>query len=149
MNGFRGELNFCSNFFPVSITGKDGRVWPTAEHYFQALKTDVVEEQEAIRNNCSAAVAKHLGRRVTIRKDWLAKRVAIMTYVVRAKFAQHPELAKKLIATKGDLIEWNDWGDTFWGKSRGTKRGENHLGKILMALRAELSQSKQGQLPLL
>ena len=31
------ELGFCSNYYksPIEI---DGKVWPTTEHYFQAMK---------------------------------------------------------------------------------------------------------------
>lgn len=148
MPHFRDNLAFCSNFYQAPITGKDGRVWPTAEHYFQALKTDVVAEQEAIRKANSAAMAKKLGKTVTLRKDWNAKRVALMTYVVRAKFAQNPKLAAKLVATKGELVELNEWGDKYWGVCSKTNDGENHLGKILMLVRAELSQQGQQELPL-
>ena len=38
------------------------------------------------------------------------------------------------------LIEGNDWGDTFWGMTDG--EGENHLGKILMRVRAELREAQ-------
>jgi len=34
-----------------------------------------------------------------------------------------------------DLVEGNDWGDTYWGQCKG--RGQNHLGKLIMRIRAE------------
>lgn len=40
-----------------------------------------------------------------------------------------------------DLIEGNDWGDTFWGVDQGI--GDNHLGKILMQVRTEIRQSRK------
>ncbi len=54
-----------------------------------------------------------------------------------SKFTRHFDLREKLLAT-GDrkLVEGNTWGDTFWGVCRGN--GKNHLGKILMKIRAEL-----------
>lgn len=45
-----------------------------------------------------------------------------------------------LIAT-GDAIlrEGNHWGDRFWGVDARTGEGENHLGRLLMELRAEIA----------
>ena len=33
------------------------------------------------------------------------------------------------------LIEWNDWGDRFWGRDRKTGEGLNVLGQLLMDIR--------------
>lgn len=59
-----------------------------------------------------------------------------MRDLVEQKF-EHPVLRKRLLET-GDqeIIEGNSWGDRFWGVSGGA--GENHLGRIIMDLRAEL-----------
>ena len=61
-----------------------------------------------------------------------------MEKCVRYKFAHHPELKEKLLAT-GDayLEEGNTWGDRIWGVYQG--QGENRLGKILMKIRKELA----------
>jgi hypothetical protein len=42
-----------------------------------------------------------------------------------------------LLLATGDmeLIEDNDWDDTYWGVCNGA--GENNLGKLLMKIRAE------------
>jgi len=81
--------------------------------------------------------AKRLGRRVRLRSDWEQVKYDVMLDVVRAKFNQHPDLAQKLLATGDEeLVEGNDWGDTYWGVCNG--RGKNMLGKILMRVRAEL-----------
>jgi predicted NAD-dependent protein-ADP-ribosyltransferase YbiA (DUF1768 family) len=54
----------------------------------------------------------------------------------RQKFS-HPELRQKLLDTGScTLVEGNTWGDTFWGVCDGV--GENHLGKLLMTIRADL-----------
>ena len=65
-----------------------------------------------------------------------------MEGIVRAKFTQNAGLAEQLIAT-GDreLVEGNNWHDTFWGADGKTGEGENHLGRILMKIRGELRQS--------
>lgn len=58
-----------------------------------------------------------------------------------AKFMQHPNLRKELLAT-GDclLIEENQWNDRYWGTVNG--RGENRLGKNLMDIRDKLAAEK-------
>jgi hypothetical protein len=64
-------------------------------------------------------------------------KVQTMMNLVWRKFTSNPTLAKKLLDT-GDayLIEGNWWGDTFWGICK--DKGENHLGKILMQIRAHI-----------
>jgi predicted NAD-dependent protein-ADP-ribosyltransferase YbiA (DUF1768 family) len=59
-----------------------------------------------------------------------------MYKIVKAKFEQHPELAAKLKALTGEIVEENTWNDRFWGVCNGF--GSNHLGKILMRIREEL-----------
>lgn len=39
--------------------------------------------------------------------------------------------------------EGNTWGDKFWGVCDG--EGENHLGKLLMEVRAELTKHLKGE----
>jgi len=46
-------------------------------------------------------------------------------------------LKEELLATEDwELIEGNTWNDSFWGVCQ--RKGENHLGKILMKIRKEL-----------
>ena len=61
-----------------------------------------------------------------------------MHEICMAKFTQNLLLKEKLLATgTEELVEGNNHGDTFWGCVNG--KGENHLGKILMKVREELS----------
>jgi len=60
----------------------------------------------------------------------------MMEELLRLKF-ESPELRKLLLETgEHELIEGNNWGDRFWGVVDGV--GDNHLGKLLMKIRAEL-----------
>lgn len=62
-----------------------------------------------------------------------------MEEIVRAKFTQHPVLARLLVCTEDKiLVEGNHWGDTCWVVDTRTDQGENHLVKILMKARNEL-----------
>lgn len=72
--------------------------------------------------------------------NWDNVKLGIMEELVGLKFRSHPELAERLLAT-GDntLVEFNTWNDTYWGVCRGS--GKNHLGLILMRVRARLKES--------
>jgi ribA/ribD-fused uncharacterized protein len=82
-------------------------------------------------------MAKSLGRKVTLRENWDEIKAGTMEELVRQKFLRHPDLAQVLLATgEKTLIEGNHWNDRFWGVCRGY--GQNHLGNILMKVRAEI-----------
>jgi hypothetical protein len=132
---FDEEHAFLSNFYSCELQF-EGRSYATAEHAFQAAKTDDPAEREKVRTARSAGSAKALGKRVKLRKGWDTERVSVMEAVLRAKFAD-PGLRARLLATgSAELVEGNSWNDTFWGVCRG--RGQNWLGKLLMKLRAEV-----------
>lgn len=132
-NGFKGEYGFLSNFHP-SLINHDGRTWATAEHLYQAAKTDNYAEQEIIRTALRPGDAKRLGLKCTMRADWNDLRISVMTQIIQLKFDQNPELKQKLMSTGYiELIEYNTWGDRFWGICNGV--GQNHLGRILMEYR--------------
>lgn len=133
---FRGDHAFLSNFYPVVIT-MDGKVYPTVEHAFQASKTTIPSEREAIRRARTPKEAKRLGRAATMRMDWTKIRLAVMGMLVKQKFTENEDLKEALLATGDEeLVEENTWNDTYWGVSHGT--GKNHLGRLLMQVRKEL-----------
>lgn len=59
-----------------------------------------------------------------------------MMSLVSAKFMQNPDMFRNLRNVKGEIVEENTWGDTYWGVCNGV--GKNHLGKILMKVRDEV-----------
>ena len=132
---FRGAHQFLSNFYesPIEFEGMEYR---TVEHAFQAAKTLDTAERSKIAAAASPTAAKRAGRRVTLRDGWDDQREDIMYLLLRRKFSQ-PDLAAALLATgEADLIEGNDWGDRYWGVSKGS--GQNRLGRLLMRIRDEL-----------
>jgi N-glycosidase YbiA len=138
IDSFSGDYRFLSNFHPSRVTFK-GMEYRTVEHAYQAAKTNDISLRKKIANAATPGMAKYIGRKLFLRDDWDAVKLSIMNDLVRQKFTAHPCLAAQLLATGDDaLIEGNWWGDIYWGVCRG--RGENHLGKILMAVRAELNQ---------
>jgi len=139
--GFIGIYKFLKNFYPSElrqiINGFE-IVFPTVEHYYQAMKATNFEDLVAIAGAKSPGEAKKLGRKCPIREDWEQVKDSIMYTAVKVKFTKYPELKKALLAT-GDcyIEETNWWGDKYWGVCNGV--GQNKLGKILMRVRSELA----------
>jgi ribA/ribD-fused uncharacterized protein len=134
VRGFFGEYRFLSNFYPSPMV-INGKRYDTVEHFYQASKARNEEDHEYVRSSPSPGIAKHRGQRIRARDDWNASRLHVMLDGLIAKFEQNELLAEKLADTyPGELVESNNWGDTFWGVC-GTG-GENNLGKLLMFVRS-------------
>ena len=141
IKNFEGEYAFLSNFYfsPMII---DNVVYTTNEHYFQAMKSLNPKERQTIVLAPTPGKAKHLGRKVSLRKDWEDIKEEVMLTGLRHKFS-NPELRKKLLATGNEeLIEGTTWHDNYWGicdcEACGGQ-GKNRLGKLLMQVREELA----------
>ena len=147
----KGEFRTFSNQAEYPIQISDVR-FPSVEHYFQAQKAKEFGDDEIykkILDTPSGKAVKALGKKVkNFHKEvWDAKRLEIMMRGVKAKFVQHPELQKQLLETGDRQIGEADARDSFWGigtsentdKSNDPSKwkGQNRLGKILMALRDE------------
>ncbi|MGB4834027.1 MAG: histidine phosphatase family protein [Candidatus Moraniibacteriota bacterium] len=137
---FYSEHDELSNFFPASFSWRD-RVWPTAEHAYQAAKyfeTDK-ERSEAIRNASSPDAAKVLSKAGKDHRDpeWPTKKLAVMEEILRAKLERYPGIQRLLLSWgERELVE-DSPEDGFWGRGP-DGRGENHLGRLWMKLRSEL-----------
>lgn len=149
INEFQGKYRFLSNFYEVDLNWQ-GKIWPSAEHIYQAMKTKDKEQQEVIRSLSSPTKAKQAGSKLILRPLWEQFKVAFMYTIVREKFKQHVNL-RQLLLTTGDeeLVEGNNWGDTYWGRELSTGIGNNYLGQILMEVRSVLREMYGMQLPLL
>ncbi len=138
IESFDEEFRFLSNFYPTTVI-HDGQVWSSAEHAYQAAKTNIKTQKEAIHRLPSARDAKKMGKLVDVRPDWDDVKVDIMYEIVHDKFHRNRHLGQLLLATEdAELVEGNWWGDTFWGVCKG--EGLNNLGKILMRVREELKK---------
>lgn len=143
INQFRNEYYFLSNFYPAEFTDCTGNIWPSVEHYFQAMKTENYIERAKIRKASTPGKAKSMGRNVDLRSNWNSIRLDVMKIGLLYKFRQNPDLRQKLIDT-GDaiLIEGNYWHDNVYGDCFCNKckniRGQNYLGKLLMGIRTRL-----------
>jgi len=139
---FAGDYRWLSNFYQSKVK-YNGKTYATVEHAYQAAKTTDLKVRKAIRETGNPAKAKQMGRKAKLRSGWEQMKIGIMEDLVRQKFTNDSRLKGLLIATgDAELVEGNHWGDTFWGVTE--KGGQNHLGKILMRVRAEL-QKKSGE----
>ncbi len=125
--------------YPISL---DGKMWYTAEHYFQAQKFHDVQVQKQIQKTRSADEIIWIANnpKLRVRRDWDVVKLDFMFTAVRAKFTQIPSL-KKLLLNTGDavLIEHSD-KDSYWSDG-GDGNGRNMLGVVLMEVRDELRES--------
>jgi N-glycosidase YbiA len=151
---FEGVHAFLSNFWPSPVvfptSGPDAANYPTVEHAFQAAKTLDPAERERIRLARTPAIAKKLGRHVTMTDDWQVRRIEVMHALLRAKFGREPLRSQLLSTGDARLIEGNNWHDQTWGQCQCDRHaaipGENLLGTWLMVVRAELAMGADSHL---
>ncbi|KAL1754417.1 hypothetical protein FB107DRAFT_215695 [Schizophyllum commune] len=136
-----GFTNFSDH--PVTYQGK---VYPTSEHLFQALKflphkSQVAEHIRTSSPSPRAAFTEAHRFQKEVRKDWSKVNVQMMEIALEHKFTQHPALREELLATgDAELVE-DSAQDAFWGVGPNGK-GRNELGKALMRLRTKLRQQR-------
>lgn len=134
-----GAYGFLSNLYPAPLCfeGKTFRSSEEAYQYGKPRDRAVAEWLILAPKPHLTAVAAHALLRYDVRPDWNDVKVQRMREVLRAKFAQHANLAQKLIATgSAELIE-DSQTDAFWGVGK-RGNGKNRLGVLLMELRREL-----------
>lgn len=135
-------FNWFSNMLPLDTSFLyQGIEYKTVENFYQAMKLpkDKLSLRKEISELSSQKAKKEIRNKEKYlwREDWNKEMaLSVMEYALRIKFSKDTSWYKKLITTKGEIVEWNNWGDVFWGKTLDGK-GENHLGKILMKIRDE------------
>ncbi len=132
------EFGEFSNFalYPIEI---DGKKWKTSEHYYQAMKSFDISEQDAIMQAETPKDAANKGRdpNRNLRPDWDEVKNDVMRKAIFAKFSQHEYLKKLLLSTGDKIIIEHSKKDAYWGNG-GDDNGKNMLGKILMETRDRL-----------
>ncbi|MDR3488420.1 MAG: NADAR family protein [Bradyrhizobium sp.] len=131
-----------SNLYRCSIDF-EGRVYPTAEHAYQAGKARKDEVREWILSAPTpslAAMAAHGLYTWDVIPNWATIKFERMRGVLHAKFTQHDDLRRLLLSTGATrLVEvgtTNNAVNRLWGEVDGN--GSNMLGIMLMELRASL-----------
>ena len=136
IDSFRGKNYFLSNFYNADVKW-EGITYHNNEAAFQSAKVLDMNIRREFGNITNPSEAKRKGRKVKLREDWESVKLDIMYQIVKCKFIQNEKLKLKLLETNDEeLVEGNNWHDTFWGCHNGY--GQNNLGKILMKVRDEL-----------
>lgn len=131
-----GPYGFMNNFKKARMY-VGGRWWNNVEAPYQAAKTVIKEEEDAIWACKTPREARDLGQKVKMRPDWDQVKDQVMYECVLAKFLQHPDLRKELMKTDPETLVEDSPIDYYWGcGADGT--GKNMLGKTLMRVRLEL-----------
>ena len=136
--------NWFSNMMPLDEPfEEDGVKYFTSENYYQAAK---IEDHRRDLRVAIAAMDAHASKlcfrkdpdRFKVRDGWnAAQKLATMRKILRFKFGEGTSWHNQLINCEGDIIEWNNWGDDFWGVDLRKGEGQNHLGRILEKIRED------------
>lgn len=120
LTAYEGDHAFLSNDAPGPVY-LDGQPFPSVALAFNAAK----ELHDRLRPG--------------MQREWDDRRPALMRRLLRSKFA-NPQLRAALLATgEKYLANETESADPYWHAPLG--KGENTLGKLLMALRAQLDKS--------
>jgi len=130
------ENGFLSNLFdaPIEI---DDVIWPTSEHYYQAMKHIDPVVIAKVRRQKKALNSKFVSRQACKRLDrWPSDehKLSSMRIAIKAKFDQHTILRGKLLKTAPLTIIENSPKDSYWGVGIDGE-GKNMMGILLMELR--------------
>ncbi len=122
-----------TNFYEAPFM-LDSTIWPTSEHYYQAMKFTDAGLQNQISRAPTARAAFNLAHTYSnqVRADWSRVNLQTMKRAVWEKFWQSSRLMMSLISTGAAvLIEDAKAHDAFYGAGADYK-GYNYLGRILM-----------------
>lgn len=140
--------NWFSNMTTSPFIAGD-QTFQSVEHFYQAMKAESTLEFQMIASAKTPYEAKKLGRRVDKPFEYLVETVAdteelvklhVMEIGLTYKF-EIPEWREKLLSTGEErIIEWNNWGDLYWGADVKTGKGLNHLGLLLEKVREKIKK---------
>lgn len=160
-----GPLGELCNFYPLGTDlVYNGKVYPTSEHLYQALKflypdasSESLEYSEIIRNAKTPYMSKLLGHQTTTwrydwqkrlatiaktyldkgvrpRPNWEEEKVNEMEQVLLLKFRLHKKCQSALLSTNHSKLFEDSPLDDFWGSGK-DGRGKNELGNALVRVR--------------
>jgi len=132
-----------SNWYVGKPFEAEGKLWPTSEHYFMALKTTDPKAREQIRKAKTPREAKDLAGPkgiIKLRDNWDNIKFDMMVRACYEKFSQDEEL-KALLLSTGDAPIHEDCDDEWWGGGPNYPNGKDLLGKALMKVREQLKNS--------
>lgn len=148
MSGFK-KNTYCggrqydefSNFFASSIWAEED-YWPTAEHYYQALKFPGeanAQVREELRSAASPMECWKLGNthRSALRQDWEVVKLDMMYLANFLKFSQNSHLKDLLVNSAGPIrcdggLFWATWNAVILERVRESLRGDDQKNSALL-----------------
>jgi len=123
----------------------DDQLWPTIEHYYQAMKYTGDDNRNLVRCAPTAEKAKLLGNAKfrKKRKDLKQVKTVLMTRAVYTQAKTYSIIADRIINTGEAKLVENSQYDYYWGCGR-DHRGDNNYGQVLMNVRAKLLEEQNG-----
>ena len=130
-------MSYCEK----PIRGQGIEYW-TVENFYQAMKTKDLSERAKIAKMTPKEAKRYCGKHnkaFKLREDWDQIKIDVMEWALVRKFVPGTNDYDKLMTTKGEIVEWNNWHDNFWGQCKCDRckniKGKNTLGKLLMKIR--------------
>ncbi|MEM7540010.1 MAG: NADAR family protein [Pseudomonadota bacterium] len=122
----------------------DQQLWPTVEHYYQAMKFAPGKHFDKILGAREPGVAAQMGEGwfKPRQRDWKVNRVTYMTRGFYTKCRTYQDVADALLDTGEKPIIERTLYDYFWGHGR-DGRGHNQYGKLLMEVRDKLRDEQK------
>jgi ribA/ribD-fused uncharacterized protein len=135
------ELLGSASYHPFEL---DGKTWPTAEHYYQAMLFDSerLQSQILLLPSAKAVIAFTKWRFLQKKRGWKKTRQLLMTRAVYTRCKTYPDVAQALLATADKGLVESSAYDYYWGCGR-DRRASNTYGKVLMNVRAKLISEAQ------
>ncbi|WP_203903977.1 NADAR family protein [Virgisporangium aliadipatigenens] len=116
--------------------------YPSVTHAYWALSSSDPVWHDRIAAAPSGDDAAALAEQAPRRAGWATSRLAVMAALLRAKFAQHPQMARTLLATGDARIIYLDLGSAYW--TAAGQRANNWIGRLLEVVRSELAAQEAG-----
>ncbi len=135
----KGEGDILSNLYRINVTYK-GVTYKSSEHGFQITRAihvlgpdhPLIKRME--EEQSPYIVKTVLSKEIPYSASWNKKERSVMTEIIQAKVAQHPEVDRALKATGSKRIVHNV-ADKHWGTGGKRGNGKNLHGRILMSVR--------------
>src|SRR6185312_4909626 len=99
-----------------------------------ALSTSDPEWHDRIAAAARSFDAADLAVQAPRRAGWPAARLAVMATLLRAKYTQHPYLARTLLGTGDARIMYIDFDSAYW--VAGANGGTNWIGRLMEVIRS-------------
>lgn len=143
IDSFRFENFWLNEFYNRPVYYDD--TWFETNHVAlcYAKSKDRSSFAKGVFSHCDNIHADINLHKFGLREDWDEIKYDVMKEITAMRFVLYPDLAEKLIQTKGqDLIDGNNVDEHYWGMCNGV--GENNYGKILMDIRDALIKQSEG-----